>query len=349
MVEQPGSKPYVDAPLLAGLDTFDHWSNTAAAIRLEILAKELPFDLPSNPRFTGGASNDVWDLGDTFLKVCWRADRDRILRDARVNQALPKEIPHALVHDVGRTANFSWVLSARVPGVAFSDLSADLSESAARDLMSQIAEILASLHSWLPDSSVRQVLQARPALDGTNPLSLWASDLITLPTSLAVAQADLAKGLPFVDPSLIDEAIDLIVSLSDVDPFNNPHDEFVVLHGDPSFGNWFVDDGHVTGLMDFERTRLGPRDLDLVTLVFVCQLDDDEETTIPRYPYLKWLEADYPQLFAAVDLARRLWLYELIFFLRGIIWWPPDMPESTLAPQHHVHALRRLLEGPLPR
>lgn len=35
--------------------------------------------------------------------------------------------------------------------------------------------------------------------------------------------------------------------------------------------------------------------------------------------------------------------------LHGVIWWPPDQPESTLVPEHHVHTLRRLVQAPWPR
>ena len=349
MVDQPASQPYVDAPRLRGSDDVEHWSVEAAGVRLRRLARRLPFTLPDHPRFSGGAANDVWDLGDSFLKVCWRADRSRIVRDARVNQELPDEIPHARVRDAGETVDLSWVLSERVNGVALDTLT--LNESMARHVARQMADTLSALHEWQPSPATRQILLARPALDPHDPLTIWASDLVILPVSRALALAPLAAGTSHVDAVLIDEVMALIDSLADADPTAGDASGLVgrtgdvVLHGDPSFGNWFIDDGEVTGLIDFEWTRWGPRDLDLVTLVFVSQLPRAE----PRFAYLRWLEADYPDLFAAPDLDRRLWLYELIFFVRAIIWWPPNAPESHLAPEHHLHTLRRLLRGPLSR
>ncbi len=93
----------------------------------------------------------------------------------------------------------------------------------------------------------------------------------------------------------------------------------------------------------------GPRDLELVVPIFTAQrAQPDEHSGVFRVPYLSWLAEDYPALFEAPDLDRRLWLYELCFFLRGIIWWPPAEPEPTLEVGHHLHTLRRLLDAPLP-
>ena len=53
---------------------------------------------------------------------------------------------------------------------------------------------------------------------------------------------------------------------------------------------------------------------------------------------LDWLAEDYPQLFAAPDLDQRLWLYELGYMLRAIIWWPPDHLSGGWTPAPHPHA-----------
>jgi len=348
MLEQPASKPYVDAPILAGMDGVEHWSTEAASRRLEMLGPALPVPVPSVRQFCGGASNDVWDFGDTFLKVCWRADRGRMLREARTLSSWPSDIPRASVVDCGETDELSWVLTRRVPGAAFSDVASELTREVARDVVSQIATILKCLHEWQPDTLTRRVIGERPRLDHSSPLSVWASDLVPLPVSQIIVLAELARSVPFVDSGLIDALIERIGYLQGADPFSNGEDENVVVHGDASFGNWFVEDGRVTGLMDFEWVRLGPRDLDLVTPIFVAPYLENLHGE-SRVPYLEWLEEDYPKLFGATDLNRRLWLYEIAFFLRGAIWWPPDQPESNLQPDHHVHALRRLLDGPLPR
>lgn len=77
--------------------------------------------------------------------------------------------------------------------------------------------------------------------------------------------AELVRALPFVDPGLIDALVQRIESLKDVDPFAGGGDDHVVVHGDPSFAHWFIHEGRVSGLMDFEWVRYEPRDLELVT------------------------------------------------------------------------------------
>jgi hypothetical protein len=129
MIERPASSPYVDAPILEGMDDVDHWSPEAARRRLAMLATELPMAIPSDERFCGGASNDVWDCGDTFLKVCWRADRSRMMREVLVLETLPPEIPRASVLASGSSEELGWLFTSRVFGAAFFDVAGELPPS----------------------------------------------------------------------------------------------------------------------------------------------------------------------------------------------------------------------------
>ena len=349
MVEQPASLPYVDAPLLAGLDDTDHWAPDAARVRLDRLSGELPFRIPPAPRFAGGNSNDVWDLGDTYLHVCWRADRDRLLRDARLRLALPPSIPHAPVHDFGRTDELSWVVSGRVPGESLLDHVAS-PRPVLRELFRQFAGIRESLHRWVPPPALRALLAERPTMDAEDPLSVWGADLVPLPTWRARAQLELAKASAFVDAGLIDAAGERIAELAAADPLAGDPASGVVVHGDP--WNCLALDGRITAMIDFEWARMGPRDLDLVVPLYLVQRPPGERSGPPVVPYLDWLEEDYPALFEAPDLERRLWLYELCFCLRGVIWWPPCEPEAARVlyrDGHPLHGLRRLVEAPFSR
>ena len=113
-----------------------------------------------------------------------------------------------------------------------------------------------------------------------------------------------------------------------------------LVHGDAVIGNVLVRGARISALLDFEWARMGPPDLELASLVRMAQ-------GLP-FPMLEWLQEDYPRLFAAPDLEQRLWLYELGYMLRGVIWWPPDRPEFELTPEHLIHTLRRLVEAPMP-
>ena len=92
---------------------------------------------------------------------------------------------------------------------------------------------------------------------------------------------------------------------------------------------------------------MGPPDLELISVVRA--LDAETRLGLQRPPLLAWLAADYPELFGAADLHRRLWLYALAYTIRQIIFWPPDRAEADgLAATHPLHTLSCLIDGPLP-
>jgi aminoglycoside phosphotransferase (APT) family kinase protein len=121
----------------------------------------------------------------------------------------------------------------------------------------------------------------------------------------------------------------------------------ILLHGDFYLGNVLVDGDHVSALIDFEFARMGPPDLELISVVRA--LDAETRLGVARPPLLAWLAEDYPELFGAADLDRRLWLYALAYTIRHIIFWPPDRGEADgLEATHPLHTLRRLVDAPLP-
>ena len=115
----------------------------------------------------------------------------------------------------------------------------------------------------------------------------------------------------------------------------------------PYVSNVLVHGDHVSALIDLEFARMGPRDLELISVVRA--LDAETRLGIQRPPLLAWLAEDYPELFGAADLHRRLWLYALAYTIRQIIFWPPDRAEADdLEVTHPLHTLRRLIDAPLP-
>lgn len=125
-----------------------HFDEGAAWMRLDRLVREVPITLPPDLRFKGGNSNDGWDLGDTFLRVCWRADRDRMTREAMLVDALPPDVPRAAVLGCGKTSEVSWVLSRRVQRRPLVEIAAELDKREVRRLFYDAATVLQALHSW---------------------------------------------------------------------------------------------------------------------------------------------------------------------------------------------------------
>jgi Phosphotransferase enzyme family len=143
-----------------------------------------------------------------------------------------------------------------------------------------------------------------------------------------------ARRLPFVDPGLVDAVAERFQALRASDPFLT--DGLVVVHGDAGTASLLWHQGRIVALLDFEFVRWGPRDLELAPFIGFME---------GRSTVLAWLEEDYPRLFAAPDLVRRLWLYQLAGTLRGLIVWPPRGPEDALRPYSAVWELRKLLGG----
>jgi aminoglycoside phosphotransferase (APT) family kinase protein len=288
--------------------------------------------------FAGGNSNDAWFFNALVLRVCWRADRTRLLREAALLVELPDEIPHPEVLAHGQTADMSWVLSPRCAGVPLVQLLRELEPGEVRRLMGDTAEIVRALHRWQPPPELRALLADRPGLDLKDPMTAWAADLVPLPLPRTLdAIVPLAKQVPGIDPGIVDEAARQVRSLAAHDPFKeSDENHLVVVHGDATAANFLVDGGRITALIDFEHTRMAPPDLELLSPVLYGS----------GFGLAQW-RTTYPELFEQADLRQRVWLAELCAALRGLIWWPPLSNSSASdGPHPPVATLRRLIQSP---
>jgi hygromycin-B 7''-O-kinase len=329
-------------PFYAGViavDPLEPYGAASAAYRLELLARTLPFPV-SGARLVPSNNNDVWLLDAGYLRVAWRGDRSRLAREASLLLRLRGVVPVPAVLDCGGDDRLSWSLTTSVPGVAYEQQCVPPVDGALRDLAREVAALLRDLHCWPVPAEVAEMLR-RPGED-PDPLRRAGAELV-LPPSAALGLIPLAGQLPFVDHGVLNAAAERLAELaSPVTPGGE-----VLLHGDFYLGNILVHGGHVSALIDFEFARLGPPDLELISVVRA--LDAERRLGIQRPPLLAWLAADYPALFSAPDLDKRLWLYALAYTIRHIVFWPPDRPEADgLDVSHPLHTLRRLIDAPLP-
>jgi Ser/Thr protein kinase RdoA (MazF antagonist) len=203
-----------------------------------------------------------------------------------------------------------------------------------------VAALLRALHSWSVPGDLADLLR-HPDQD-PDPLRHAGSELVLMPPSAVLGLIPLARQLPFVDHGVLDAAAERLAELGDLTT-----DGAVLLHGDFYLGNVLIQGDHPSALIDLEFARMGPRDLELISVVRA--LDAGTRVGIQRPPLLAWLAEDYPELFGAADLHRRLWQYALAYTIRQIIFWPPDRAEADdLEVTHPLHTLRRLIDAPLP-
>jgi hypothetical protein len=74
--------------------------------RLEIVRPAVPVDL-AGAVLAKSWSNDTWLTGGSVLRVCWRGDWERLVREAMLLGSLPAAVPHAMVVAAGRTGDLT--------------------------------------------------------------------------------------------------------------------------------------------------------------------------------------------------------------------------------------------------
>ena len=322
------------------VDPLEPYGSASAAHRLELLARTLPFPV-GGARLVPSNNNDVWRLEVGYLRVAWRGDRGRLAREAELLGRLRGVVPVPEILDCGGDDRLSWSLAAEVPGTPLDGLCTWPAPAGLRGIARDAAGLLRALHSWPVPADLAGML-ARPAAD-PDPLRRAGAELVPLPPSSVLGLIPVARQLPFTDHGVLDAAAGRLAELGD--PADAGRD--VLLHGDFYLGNVLVRDGQVSALIDFEFARLGPPDLELISVVRA--LDMEARLGVPRPPLLAWLAEDYPELFTAPDLAGRLWRYAIAYTIRHIIFWPPDRAEADgLDRGHPLHTLRRLIDAPLP-
>ena len=322
------------------VDPLEPWAEASAAYRLRILESTLPFPV-AGARLVPSNNNDVWRLPSGYLRVAWRGDRGRLAREAALLGRLRAVVPVPEVLEAGEDERLSWSLTSAMPGTPLEERCTWPAPAGLRGLVREAAGLLRALHSWPVPAALAGTLR-RPVPD-PGPLRRAGAELVLLPPSSAAGLIPAAKQLPFVDHGLLSAAAGRLRDLGDL-----PGEGEALLHGDFYLGNVLVHDGQVSALIDFEFARMGPPDLELVSVIRA--LDMENRLRVPRPPLLTWLAEDYPGLFAAPDLDKRLWAYAIAYTIRHIVFWPPDRPETEgLDRAHPLHTLRRLIDTPLPR
>lgn len=127
------------------------WDEVVARRRLGEVAKLAGLRLTGDEVFVESGSNDTWFLsGETVLQVCYRGDVDRLVREAELLAVLPGGLPGPAVLDYGRDRLLSWMVVKRVHAGSLWSAWPGETGAVRRSYVSQLAEIMRSLHAWQP-------------------------------------------------------------------------------------------------------------------------------------------------------------------------------------------------------
>lgn len=334
----PYNLPDGEVPIIDGTPRWP-WDEAVARRRLARVARSAGLSLRGDEVFVESGSNDTWLMPDTVLRVCWRGDIDRLVREAELAAVLPDGVPGAHVLNHGRDDGLSWMLVKRYHATSLWHAWQSSPAPALRDYVTQLADIMRCLHEWHPPTAVLERYQAAEvAVSETDPVRIAASTLTPLAAPLLHRLVEHARDRPHVDAGVLDR-IAARLDVAARTPIDRSAD--VLLHADCTPANVLIENDRIIALLDFEWARLGPRDIDLTLPAFWAWADGQSPDS-GKPAIVPWLTESYPELATTPD---RLWLFRTGFALRSLIHWPAYAPEPDLPGEHPVRQLRYLADA----
>jgi aminoglycoside phosphotransferase (APT) family kinase protein len=269
--------------------------------------------LPATGRFlqTSGWVSRVW-VGDEYV-VRLNADirfRGAYRHESAVVSLLDgSEVPHARHIAHGDGPDGPWYVSERLPGRSLSDAWPVADSPTRRAIIESLGAALHALHR-IPAPAGLMPPWLAEALAG-KPWPAYHPPVV----SATLQQVESARQRPGHDARLLADTADWIKERLALFADDQP----VLVHGDLHGSNVIVDQGRVTGLIDFAEAVAQPADVELDTTLRWCArarefpprpddpgLDETALTDVPR-----WLCGAYPELFERENLRERLNFYDM--------------------------------------
>jgi aminoglycoside phosphotransferase len=318
----------------------------APRTRFVALVDAAGLDLVGEPELMTSHSNDTWyvrseSAGDAVLRVCWIGDRERMLREAAVGEALPREIGYPEVLASGALTvdgePVTWMISRRLTGSTLRTVWPELDERQRDRALRDVARPLRALHAWRPPAAVAARLG--PPVPSTDPETVIGTTILPLPLERVRQLVTPAADRVGEHRAVVEESWAWLVGHADLLPrLDDPAD--VITHGDLHLDNVWWDGRRVAGLLDLEWVRWGPAWTDLVPVRDNALAGDELADAHARL--LAALRSELGHL-EVPDLERRLTAVEVAFQLRQLLVWPTPGPDPAV--DHPIRLLRRLLDA----
>lgn len=281
----------------------------------------------------------VW-VGDEYVVRLTNGQfRDAYRHEATVVALLAgSEVPHARHLAHGDGPDGLWYVSERLPGRTLFETWPEADSRTRQSIIESLGSALRALHRvpvpadllppWLAD-----------ALDGKQ----WPAFHPPV-VNAALQQVEAARRMTDPDVSLLADVAEWIQERLGL----FAGDEAVLVHGDLHGSNVIVDQGRVTGLIDFAEALAQPADVELDTILRWCAKARDypptpgarglDEATLAGVP--GWLRGAYPELFEREHLRERLIFFDMCGELALYAHHPA--PETRQAARDRI---ARLLAG----
>lgn len=296
-------------------------------------------------------SNDTYLIGDpvhgpSVLRICYRGDVGRLLREAAVGGRVPPEVGYPDVLGSGETFvegwRLTWSLTRQLRGSTLRDAWPGLTSEERRQATRSAGDALRALHAWRPERGLVADLEWPSPDTLTTPDLVIGASLHPLPMERAGVLIDALATRGDVDQVLVGAARDAVERLGHLAPELDDPAPGQLIHGDLHLSNiWWSDRGEA-GLIDLEWVRFAPPWVDLARIQENADADLAEGVTA-HVDFLRWLEEDSPQLFAVDRFADRIRLCCLVFQVRQALIWGPVTSSTGIAPDHPLRMLERLV------
>jgi aminoglycoside 2''-phosphotransferase len=251
--------------------------------------------------------------------------------EARVLSQLPDTIPHPVVAAHGeREQGGEYLVLERLPGTNLQDAWTDLDPEEQYRIGAGLGDIVRRIHAlpvsdWMHNPWVEDVLVSRRWRDAYHAPPEVATELIESAGSMRPETHSLLARIG----AFIAERSPAFAS--------NPT---AFIHTDLHFRNVVVADGRISGLIDFEGSRLGPADVELDMLSRTFQ-SGDEAARLSYINAMSGFRSAYPAIFETPNLVARLEVYEALWHLVQLHHWQPGHRWTT----DPADSLELLLQG----
>lgn len=334
-----------------GRDVHGHPPDIDRSRRLAAVLRTTGLQPVRPPSGIESHSNDTYllddrTLGASVLRICYRGDVERLLREAAVARVIPPDVGYPGVLGSGETSvgdhRLTWSLTRRLRGSTLLDAWSVLPESGRRRAARSTARALRAFHAWRPAGRPIAGL-SWPTSDAlTTSERLIGATMHPVPIVRVRHLIEALSRVEGVDRSLVSTVSRTIERLRHLAPeFDDPSIGGFV-HGDLQLGNiWWNDQGEAC-LIDLEWVRFAPPWVDLARLRDNAEADAAEGLDA-HSELLGWLREDYPELFDVDRLDDRLRFLCLAFQVRQALIWPRPSPSEPLAADHPLRMLERLV------